>query len=129
MSEIASLVARAQKYLGSADLLLKARDFESSASRSYYAMFYAAEALLLSKALSFSSHKGVLSGFGLHFVKPGILPAELGRELKRAFSKRQLGDYEYTFTVSESDAEQLLASGHRFVAAAADYLKQHGDLD
>ncbi|MCX6843184.1 MAG: HEPN domain-containing protein [candidate division WOR-3 bacterium] len=128
MSEIASLIERAHKYLTSAATLLAVVDFESSVSRTYYAMFFAAEALLLSKGLSFSSHRGVLSAFGEHFVKTGVMPSEMGRELKRAFSKRQLGDYEYTFVVSQADAEQLLESGRTFVVTAADYLKHNSLL-
>jgi uncharacterized protein (UPF0332 family) len=40
MKEIISLIERANKYLNSAELLIKEGDFESSVSRSYYAMFY-----------------------------------------------------------------------------------------
>ncbi len=128
MSEVASLIERARKYLSSAETLLGVQDFESSVSRTYYAMFYVAEALLLTKGLSFSSHQGVLTAFGREFVKTGLLPGELGRELKRAFSKRQLGDYEYTFVVSRADAEQLLEAGRKFVAIAADYLRRNNFL-
>ena len=49
MSEIESLIERARKYLRSAELLLKEGDHESSVSRAYYAMFYSAQALLLTK--------------------------------------------------------------------------------
>ena len=77
MKEIESLVRRAQKYLKSARILLNAEDYESSVSRVYYAMFYAVEALLLSEGLSFSSHRGVISAFGKHFIKSGIFPREM----------------------------------------------------
>ena len=46
--------------------------------------------MLLIKNLSFSSHKGVISAFGEHFVKTDIFPKEMGRELNRAFEKRQI---------------------------------------
>jgi uncharacterized protein (UPF0332 family) len=49
MTEIESLVARSTKYLHSAELLLDNGDYESSVSRSYYAMFYCVQALLLTK--------------------------------------------------------------------------------
>ena len=68
MKEIKSLIERAKKYLKSAEILLKEEDYESSVSRTYYAMFYSAQAMLLTKGLSFSSHKGVISAFGEHFV-------------------------------------------------------------
>lgn len=57
MKEIKSLIERAKKYLKSADMLLKEGDYESSVSRTYYAMFYSSQAVLLTKNLSFSSHK------------------------------------------------------------------------
>lgn len=42
-------------------------------SRAYYAMFYAASALLASKGLSRSKHSGVHSAFGEQFVKAGLI--------------------------------------------------------
>jgi uncharacterized protein (UPF0332 family) len=126
VSEIASLLARARKYLGSAELLIGAGDFESAVSRAYYAMFYATEALLLSRGLAFSSHKAVLSALGEHFIRADLLPKDFGRALNRAFAKRQLGDYEYTFVVSEGDARETLADARSFVAAAAALLARSG---
>ena len=76
MREATSLMERARKYLKSARMLLDEQDYESSVSRAYYAMFYAAEAALLTRDLSFSSHKGVISAFGEHFVKTDIFPRD-----------------------------------------------------
>ena len=125
MKEIKSLLERDDRYLQSAELLLKDGDYESSVSKSYYAMFYAAQTILLTKNLSSSSHKGVISMFGEHFVKTDILSKEMGRELNRAFSKRQIGDYTYTFTISAREAEQLLESGKEFVSKTNKYLKEN----
>ena len=69
MREIDSLLERAKKYIKSAQILIDSEDYESAVSRVYYAMFYAAEAILLTKELSFSSHKMVISSFGRYFVK------------------------------------------------------------
>lgn len=128
MKEIISLIERARKYLNSSRILLNESDYESSVSRAYYAMFYAAEAVLLTKSLSFSSHKGVISAFGEHFVKSGIFPKDMGRELNRAFEKRQLGDYEYTFVISEDEAKEILDKSKDFVENIVQYLKRMGIL-
>jgi len=125
MREVKSLIKRANRYLKSAALLLKAGDYESSISRTYYAMFYSAQAMLLTKNLSYSSHKGVLSGFGEHFIKTGTFSGDMGRELNRAFQKRQLGDYEYTFVISKEEAGETLESGKNFVAMVVEYLKEN----
>ena len=122
MKEIDSLVKRAERYIRSAELLLNDKDYESSVSRTYYAMFYAAQAALLTKTLSFSSHKGVISAFGKHFIKTEIFPREMGRELNRAFEKRQIGDYGYTFVVSDEEAVQLLRYGKEFVNKITSWL-------
>jgi uncharacterized protein (UPF0332 family) len=111
MTEIELLLERAKKYLTSAELLLNTGDYESSVSRTYYAMFYATQAILLTKNLSFSSHRGVISLFGEQFIKTGVFSKEMDRELNRAFQKRQIGDYTHTFTISKEEAEQLLENG------------------
>lgn len=124
MKEIRSLIERAKRYLKSAEVLVKEGDYESSVSRTYYAMFYCAEAMLLTENLSFSSHKGVISAFGEHFVKTGIFRKKMGRELNRAFEKRQIGDYGHTFVISEKEAKDILSNGNIFAEEINQYLKE-----
>ena len=124
MKEVEALIKKAHRYLKSAEMLLKDKDFESSVSRAYYAMFYCAEAALLTRNLSFSSHKGVISAFGEHFVKTGIFPKEFGRELNRAFEKRQIGDYEYTSLISDEEAEEILSNGRQFINTIENWLNE-----
>lgn len=124
MKEINSLIERAKKYIKSAEILLENEDYESSVSRIYYAMFYSVQALLLTRNMSFSSHKGVISAFGEHFIKTGIFPKNMGRELNKAFEKRQISDYEYTFVILIKEAEDLFRSGANFVEKISFYLKE-----
>src|SRR3990167_5152413 len=113
--EISSFVKRAKKYLKSACMLFNEKDYESCVSRVYYAMFYAAEAALLTKNLSHSSDRSVISAFGEQFVKTAIFPKMMGREINRAFEKRQLGDYGHTFVITKKEAEDMLRKGEEFV--------------
>lgn len=128
MTEIESLAARSAKYLHSAELLLDNVDYESSVSRSYYSMFYCEQALLLTKGLTVSSHAGLNTVFSEQFVKTGLLPKQMSRELNRAFEKRQLGDYESVFVLSEDEAREILEKARAFTAACLDYLRQTGNL-
>lgn len=128
MKEVESLIKSAEKYLKSAKLLFEDEDHEPSVSRAYYAMFYSTEAILLTKGLSLPSHKGVISAFGEHFVKSGIFPKEMSKELNRAFEKRQLGDYEYTFVISKGEAGEILEEGKIFVNEIVQYLKERDFL-
>ena len=122
--EIKDLLEKADRYLRSAELLLKDGDFDSCASRCYYAMFYSAEAILVTNDLKASSHKGVISLFGEHFIKTGKLDKELGKALRRAYDLRQKGDYETGFMVTEEEARKLLGIAKNFVKAISDYLSE-----
>lgn len=126
MREIESLIEKSRKYLNSAELLHKSGDFDSSVSRSYYAMFFAAEAVLLTKSLEFSSHRGVISAFGRNFVKEGIFPTEMGKWLREAFNKRQKGDYEFELAINQEEADQLLQNAKIFVEKIVKHLSKEG---
>ena len=54
--EVEKLFKKAERSLHSAKLLFDDGGYDFAVSRAYYSMFYAAEALLLSKGLSFSNN-------------------------------------------------------------------------
>ena len=69
--------------LSSAKILFENSKFKDSISRSYYAMFTAARALLATKHLDSSKHTGVVSLFNQHFVREGIVANDFGRMLMK----------------------------------------------
>lgn len=71
--EIEFLLERARQSIRAARDLLRAGYYDIVASRAYYAAFYAATALLISRNLKFAKHSGVLSAIHQHFVKTGNL--------------------------------------------------------
>ena len=123
MSQIQSLIEKARRYLRSAELLIKDGDYDSAVSRSYYAMFYSAEAALLKKKMTFTSHKAVISAFGQYFVKTGIFDKLMGRNLNIIFGERQLGDYESNFSISEDQALSTFENARVFVEQVAEWLE------
>jgi len=84
-------IENSKEKLGSAKILLENSRFKDSISRSYYAMFTAARALLATKHLDSSKHTGVVSLFNRHFVKTGIVTKDLGRMLMKGRDLRQMG--------------------------------------
>lgn len=60
----AALIHKAHRSLAAADRLAKDDDLDFAVSRAYYAMFYAAQAVLLSRGLRFSKHAAVIAAFG-----------------------------------------------------------------
>jgi hypothetical protein len=73
---------RAKQHLKSARDLLANEDFADSISRSYYAIFQVARALLATAQLESRKHSGVIALFNQHFVKPGKVDKQLGVILK-----------------------------------------------
>jgi uncharacterized protein (UPF0332 family) len=68
---IRALLAKADRSLKSARRSFDEADYDFAVSRAYYAMFYAAEALLFSRGLTFARHTGVIAAFNQHFVRSG----------------------------------------------------------
>jgi uncharacterized protein (UPF0332 family) len=124
--DISDLLRKASESLEVAADLLKSNHFDFSASRAYYAMFYATEAILSVKNLYFSRHKAVLSAFGKEFVKTGLFPAKLHQYLTDAFSFRQLGDYGAPGAVSSGKAKELVSHAKEFVKSIEGYLEEEG---
>ncbi len=124
MKEIRDFTEKAEKFLGTAEQTLNTGDYDSCVSRCYYAMFFMAEAVLLTKNITASSHKGVISLFGEHFVKTELFERNLGKALNDAYDKRLVGDYGVGFTVTEQQAKDLLKTAQDFVQKLKSYLKK-----
>ena len=78
---VPELLDKSEQSINAAKLLLRDGYYDFSASRAYYAMFYAVEALMLDRDLSFSKHSAVIAAFGKKFVKTGIFDSRFHRSL------------------------------------------------
>jgi uncharacterized protein (UPF0332 family) len=121
------LIQKAKSSLNAAKDLLKGGYSDFSSGRSYYARFYAAQALLLTKNLSFSKHSTVISAFGKEFIKTGILPVSLHKNFSKAFDTRQAGDYGAIGSVSKEIATSLIDQAEEFIEKIENYfeIKNH----
>jgi uncharacterized protein (UPF0332 family) len=116
---------QAQTALDDASYLLEGqRSPQGIINRSYYAMFYAAIALLQKIGKIPSKHAGVIRLFDTEFVKKGIFPKELSRGFHRAFELRQVSDYRTTKPLERDQAEQAWNKAVDFVQAVKGYLKK-----
>ncbi|MDD5675843.1 MAG: HEPN domain-containing protein [Chitinivibrionales bacterium] len=72
---------RSGETLDEAELLLNARKLPGAVNRIYYAVFYAAGALLLKHGLSSAKDAGLISLFHKEIVNKGVLENEFGKIL------------------------------------------------
>jgi uncharacterized protein (UPF0332 family) len=114
---------QAQVALEDAKFLLDGnRSPQSIINRSYYAMFYAALALLQKIGKVPSKHSGVISLFDTEFVMKGAFPQELSRDFHKAFELRQVSDYKVIEPSSKEKAGEIWNKTIRFVEAVKKYV-------
>ena len=113
-----ALLEKANRSVQAARTLLAEGHPDFAIARAYYAMFYAAEALLTSKGLRFRKHGSVHAAFGEHFVRTGVIDAKFHRWLLDAFDQRIVGDYGVDGAVDEEAARQAIAQAEEFLNEA-----------
>ena len=114
---------RAYESLNDARLMLAQKGSNASiVNRAYYAMFYAALALLITVDKGSSKHQGVIALFDENFIKTNALPKELGKLFHRAFDMRQSGDYRDMLVVTEQQAVDAVNAADRFISAIEEKL-------
>jgi uncharacterized protein (UPF0332 family) len=109
------LLRKAYESLLAARVLEREEMYDFSASRSYYAMFYAVQALLLTAGLSFSKHAAVIAAFGREFAKQGIVPVEFHRYLIEAQEDRNVGDYGIGPGISADEAREQIMRAEELI--------------
>ena len=116
-------LGQARESLEEAKLLLKGgMSLRSVMNRLYYALFYAALALLQEKNIGTSKHSGAISAFDKEFIKTGIFDKDLSKTLHRAFKLCQEGDYVEQSDIVKDDVDELLPKAVDFVNKVEHYL-------
>jgi uncharacterized protein (UPF0332 family) len=116
------LIAKANNSIKAAQILFHEEIYDISISRAYYAMFYVAEAFLISEGLSFSKHSAVISKFGETFAKTNRLPSEYHRYLIEAEQSRLRSDYDASFNPTEVEAKENIERAIMFLELTNQYL-------
>jgi uncharacterized protein (UPF0332 family) len=105
-----------------ARVLLDQHLSRDAVNRSYYAMFYAVLALLVTKQIGTSKHQGAISVFDREFARTGVFNRELSYWLHEAFEMRLDADYAEMVEVPEEDARRILSNAETFIVQVKNYL-------
>lgn len=123
--DLKRLVDKAQRSLQLAQRLVEeGQDFDFAASRAYYAMFYMAEALLMTKQFRSSKHSTIIAEFYERFIKSGLLRREFHEIIYHAFEERQIGDYGFEKDFPRKEAASMVENARRFLEATRPLLSQ-----
>jgi len=89
--------------------------WHTAANRLYYACFYAACALLISRGHQTRTHNGVFKLIGEHFVFTGLISIEQNKYYRRILELRQKGDYDDFIEFTEEDIIPLIEPAQKFI--------------
>lgn len=110
---------KAQEVYQAACILYDASQWNSVINRLYYACFYSASALLLSRHISAKSHSGVIGQFSEHIVRPGIVTIDEFRVYAKLLNWRTKGDYSDLYDFTKEDVDSMMSPTKRFIDKTA----------
>lgn len=122
--DISVLMEKAHEAFEDAQVLLLRDRHSGAVSRSYYAMYHAACAMLSREGLSVEKHAAVKAKFGESFVKRGTVDSKFGRYLNLALKLREDADYvsEGGFKITAQIAKEQVERAGQFLEMAKAFL-------
>jgi uncharacterized protein (UPF0332 family) len=109
------LMENAYEKLEAAKTLLENGFYADAVSRAYYAMFFAARALLSERNIYPKTHRGLISQFALEFVKTGEFRKEIFYLFTRAQEDREEADYGLFPETDEKEAKIIITAAETFL--------------
>lgn len=111
---------KARRALETAKVNHEAGDGAASVNRSYYAMYYAARAMLLNVGADVpKTHSALIGEFSRRFVVAGPLAKQLGRNFNKIEEQRRYVDYIADEEIPLDVALEILEQATAFVDSAA----------
>jgi uncharacterized protein (UPF0332 family) len=114
--------------LKAAHVMLDNDFYTSAINRAYYAIFYAANALLTTKGMSLGKHTRAIGTFRQYFIKTGVFLPEYSQIYGRAMEDRHESDYDMGAEITWEDAGENLVGAERFVQEMEQWLKKQNWL-
>jgi len=119
-------VARARDAPETAQLLLEAGRDAGAANRTYYAAFYAAQAVIAHAAginpRTIKTHHGLRRLFELHVTKAGLIDHEIATQFNNIASMRIIADYGDE-PLHRDEVEAALRRAEAFVSACENLVR------
>ena len=104
------------------------RDFDygsynESASRSYYAIFYALLSVTELNGFESAKHSGVISHFTYEYLRTNIFDRKLSKLINSAFKLRRYADYEEFYRVEREEAQTQINEAEKIINTIRPYLE------
>lgn len=120
---VALEMEKAHRFLDQAQMVQEMQQWDLAANRYYYACFHAVQALFIHNGLASKRHSGMLSQFGLHFIKTGLIEDRLGGFLTRMEQLREKGDYNCLFAICKDDLDTIIEPAKELIQVIEEMVK------
>lgn len=117
----------AEGKIEAASYLLEGGYYQDAISRSYYAMYHAAQALLESEDIETMTHAGLIRMIGKEFVKSDRMQKSLGKALSMAEEDREAADYGVDVDFTQSEAKRGVEDAEKFLKKSKELLTETSD--
>lgn len=117
-------IERADETIEEVNILAGSGHYNAAVNRLYYACFYAVQALLLKHHITATTHSGVKTMLGLHFVTKGVISTEHGKIFNTLFEKRHSSDYEAFAYCDKALVDDLMPLAESFILKIKELLKE-----
>ena len=107
---------KAHAFLRQAKLMFDQDLWDLAANRFYYSCFHAVQALFIYNGLASRRHAGLLSQFGLYFIKTNVIEDRLGGFLTRMEQLRERADYNCIYTVTKNEVEMMIEPANELIS-------------
>ena len=115
LTESLVLLEKSRERLVVAQSLHDNEYYEDAVSRAYYAMFFAARALLLTRDISPKTHRGVIAAVSEQFVQSGMVSHEIWEYLAVGETIREEADYSSERRIDKVRSHSTLEHAKVFV--------------
>ncbi len=122
MSDEKLLMENAHQKLKASEKLLENEFYADALSRAYYAMFFAARALLSQQNIYPQTHRGLISQFGLELVKNRNFNKDLFNLMVRAQEDREEADYGLYVDISKEETVFIIEGAKNFLKECESFL-------
>lgn len=113
---------KARSKIAAAEDCRRLGHLDDAISRCYYAMYHAAAAVLSTRGIDPRTHQGLLTMFGEHFIKSGLIDKRFLKMLRRVKEVRENGDYGIAFKPTVEETEETIAVSKEFVSEMERFL-------
>jgi uncharacterized protein (UPF0332 family) len=114
---------KARECLRDAEMNIANNAYASAANRSYYCIFHAIRAVLITINYSAKTHSGNIGRFQRDFIKTGLFEKKYSSVIENSFTVRNKSDYQDFYIVSKDEVSAQVKNAQTFLEAVEAYLQ------